>query len=152
MEKENLKKTGIIYFTASILLLAIMFVNVRIAMAGDVSFKSMFASSYSGEDGGEGGEGGESGEGGEGDGEGTTPEEKCHNKGGIYNAFLQCADGGVTNVTCTINGELSIWGITIFKASYTKGNSYPVRWERWACITGNGNCCIKSEQGVKIPE
>lgn len=151
MEKENLKKTGIIYFTASILLLAIMFVNVRIAMAGDVSFKSMFASSYSGEGGGEGGEGGgESGESGEG-GEGNTPEEKCHNRGGAYNTYLKCVDGGIAqNVQCTISGELSIIGAGTIKGSYSKGSKYTIAWSRYACEEGRGNCCIVKEQGVKV--
>jgi hypothetical protein len=78
-------------------------------------------------------------------------ESECQNESGYWNMALVCADGGVHNVECTIKGELRIWDITIFSASYTKGSSYPIVWERWQCQASAGNCCIASKQGVKIP-
>lgn len=79
-------------------------------------------------------------------------ETMCKNSGGYWNMALVCDGGGVNSVQCTISGQLTVAGYTVVNASATKGKTYNVTWERWACTSTPGakNCCISSNQGVKI--
>jgi hypothetical protein len=82
-------------------------------------------------------------------GAGINDENTCRTNGGYWNMALICAGGGVNSVLCTVSGELTILGFTI-KGNFSKGKTYNVTWERWACTNSTGNCCIASSQGVQI--
>ncbi|MDR1737744.1 MAG: NVEALA domain-containing protein [Candidatus Symbiothrix sp.] len=79
-----------------------------------------------------------------------TGQTECQQNCGYWNMALVCADGGVESVTCTVKGELTVWNIKIVSASFEKGNSYSVAWERWECQNSTGNCCPYNEQGVRV--
>ncbi|MCL2691966.1 MAG: carbohydrate-binding module family 14 protein [Rikenellaceae bacterium] len=68
----------------------------------------------------------------------------------IKDAFLKCEAGGVETLVSSSSGEISFLGITIKVSG--KGKMYVIAWERWACVSGPGNTCKISEQGVKIIE
>ena len=36
----------------------------------------------------------------------------------------------------------------LFKVSYKKGEKYELAWERWACTTSTGNCCLSDAKGM----
>ena len=67
---------------------------------------------------------------------------------GTWHWFVM--EGGGNSVQCTISGQLTVAGYTILNASYSKGNTYNVTWERWECTNSAGNCCIASSQGVRV--
>ena len=79
----------------------------------------------------------------------ASTQEECFQKGGYWNELLANEDGGVTQQTCTVSGEITFLGTSI-KGSYTKGNSYTLVWARFACRRSDGNCCDGSRQGVHI--
>lgn len=79
----------------------------------------------------------------------ASTEEECRQKNGYWNELLDCADGGVSSQTCTIEGEITLLGVTV-KGSYTKGNSYTLTWARFACRSSNGNCCNGNAQGIYV--
>ena len=79
-----------------------------------------------------------------------TDERECHNKNGYWNMALICTDSGIEKLTCERTGELTLWGFTVFKVSYKKGEKYELAWERWACTTSTGNCCLSDKQGLRV--
>lgn len=79
---------------------------------------------------------------------GTEVERQlCLSDGGYWNMASVCADGGIIQITCEIEGELSAFGFTI-SGAYKKGNTYYGYWERWMCTNSTGNCCKK--QGIEV--
>ena len=64
--------------------------------------------------------------------------------------YLKCADAGIEKVECKENGKLTILGIPLYDYSYVSGEVYSIGWERWACETSDGNCCIENQQGLRI--
>lgn len=127
--------------------------NVRQAMAYNNPFKiSFFSTDESGE--GESGEGSdENGEGENGEsGEGSF-EDRCKNAGYLYNYALLCEESKLVTQKCSIDGELTVWGKTIFSFSYKKGKEYSVFVDIFKCFDDNkGNCCNSSNQGAWIGE
>ncbi len=93
-----------------------------------------------------------SGSGGDSSGAGIATEEECRNKNGYWNMALVLQSSGVTPISCDIDGKLVIMGLTIFNASYKQGNTYYIAWESFTCTNSTGNCCIASQQGLKIIE
>lgn len=79
-----------------------------------------------------------------------TNDEECHKKNGYWNMALVCTGSGVEKQTCEKAGELTVWGFTLFKGSYKKGEEYKVSWSRWSCTTSTGNCCLSDKQGLRI--
>ena len=75
------------------------------------------------------------------------PEERaaCVSSDGNWNMASVCEAGEISEVTCTVSGEVSICGI-IIKGSYTKGKTYSIAWARYKCEASQGNCCKK--QGI----
>ena len=71
-------------------------------------------------------------------------------KNGYWNMALICTDSGIEKLTCERTGELTLWGFTVFKVSYKKGEKYELAWERWACTTSTGNCCLSDKQGLRV--
>ena len=82
--------------------------------------------------------------------DGESGERECHNKNGYWNMALICTDSGIEKLTCERTGELTLWGFTVFKVSYKKGEKYELAWERWACTTSTGNCCLSDKQGLRV--
>lgn len=70
------------------------------------------------------------------------PKEACLSEGGNWNEASHCTGTGFENSTCTISGEISLFGVTI-KGSYSKGKSYKIPWARYSCAQSAGNCCKK---------
>ena len=54
----------------------------------------------------------------------------------------QCVESGFESVTCTIKGEITVFGVAL-KGEYSKGSTYRIAWARYQCVTSNGNCCKK---------
>lgn len=79
----------------------------------------------------------------------ASTKEECFQKNGYWNELLDCADGGVTTQTCTITGQITLFGVTI-QGSYTKGNAYTLVWARYACRQSDGNCCNGNAQGIYV--
>lgn len=77
-------------------------------------------------------------------GEENYPQErtKCLEEGGFWNMASVCADAKIEMVTCTISGEITLFGVTL-KGSYTKGRKYSIPWARYTCTSSIGNCCKK---------
>lgn len=136
-------RKNLFYVVTSLCLITLTIVNIQLAIAKDVSFNSSMFS----RDNGEGG----NGENGSGEtGSECSTETDCRNKGYVWGAYLKCSDGKVETYSCEVSGELKIWSWTIFNASYKKGSSYRVGWERWACEPLTGNCCNPNAQGVRV--
>lgn len=140
-------KKKMVYVAAALIIGAVTVFNVKTVLDAnrnyDLAITSIDALSENGE--------GESGGGGESDtGANIKNENDCHDKNGYWNMALQCAGSGITTQVCEKSGEITVWGVTIFKYSYKKGKSYDIAWERWACITSQGNCCLSDKQGLRI--
>lgn len=71
----------------------------------------------------------------------------CQAHMGVWGMFSKNVDGGTNSVTCEIEGEVSVAGVSI-KGSYRKGKSYTISWSRYSCEKAEGNCCVI--QGVII--
>lgn len=142
-------KKKMVYVAAALIIGAVTVFNVKTVLDAnrnyDLAITSIDALSEDGE--------GESDGGGESDtGANIKDESECHNKNGYWNMALQCAASGTTTQVCEKSGEITVWGITILKYSYKNGESYDIPWERWACITSQGNCCLSEKQGLRIKD
>lgn len=153
-------KKKMIYVVATLMLVAVSVVNVKTVLDAnrsyDLTMTSIDALSENGDGEGGGGDGSGENDGGGGNngesdtGANITDAKKCHDKNGYWDMALQCTDSGFVKETCTTSGQLTVWGITIFNYSYSKGKEYEVAWERWACISSTGNCCLSDKQGLRI--
>ncbi len=72
-------------------------------------------------------------------------KRNCYISGIAWNMASVCVDSGFETTTCTITGEVSLFGVTV-KGSYSKGQVTRVPWARYSCQTSNGNCCM--QQGL----
>lgn len=68
--------------------------------------------------------------------------ESCYNNGGTWNESSHCEASDFEDFTCTVSGEVSLFGVTI-KGSYTKGKTYKLAWARYSCVESKMNCCTK---------
>lgn len=78
-----------------------------------------------------------------------TNGEDCHKNGGYWDMALVCAGSGVETVRCEVSGSISLFGSSI-SGNFKKGKPYTLSWERWSCTTAVGNCCIVSQQGLRV--
>lgn len=76
------------------------------------------------------------------DGETFSSKELCIAMGGNWNEASHCTASGFEDSTCTISGEISLFGVTL-KGSYSKGKKYKIAWDRYSCSESAGNCCTK---------
>ena len=146
-------KKKMIYVVAALVLGAVTVFNVKTVLEAnhvyDLTKTSIDALSEN-SDGESGESGGSTGDGESDTGANITDERECHNKNGYWNMALICTDSGIEKLTCERTGELTLWGFTVFKVSYKKGEKYELAWERWACTTSTGNCCLSDKQGLRV--
>ena len=76
-------------------------------------------------------------------------EAECHRENGNFGMATVCADSGFETAKCKVEGEISIFGVTI-SGSYESGRTYSVPWARYTCIVSHRNCCKK--QGLYTGE
>lgn len=62
----------------------------------------------------------------------------CQAHMGVWGMFSKNVDGGTNSVTCEIEGEVSVAGVSI-KGSYRKGKSYTISWSRYSCEKAEGS-------------
>lgn len=76
-------------------------------------------------------------------------EAECHRANGNFGMASVCQDSGFETAKCKVEGEISIFGVTI-SGSYESGRRYRIPWARYTCVDSNRNCCIK--QGLYTGE
>lgn len=52
-------------------------------------------------------------------------------------------------VPCTVNGEITILGVSV-KGSYQRGNEYYIKWELWSCELLTNGQCYGDMQGIGV--
>ncbi len=77
-------------------------------------------------------------------------QKSCLDRGGNWNMASICKDGGIVEVVCQVDGQISLLGITLSSTVYLKGHKYPITWALYTCIAHDGNCC--ETQGMFINE
>lgn len=82
-------------------------------------------------------------------GAGISNASDCHKAFGYWDMALICDGSGIETTQCQIDGEITLFGFTV-SGSYKKGKPYKIAWERWACRSATGNCCMADQQGLRV--
>jgi hypothetical protein len=76
-------------------------------------------------------------------------QEQCATHQGYWNMALIAKECGVETVTCGITGEISLLGVKL-AGSFIKRKPYVIYWDLFACTQATGNCCMASNQGIRL--
>lgn len=77
------------------------------------------------------------------------PAVGCIAEGGNVDMASVCQAGDIVQVTCEIEGKITVFGVTI-EGAYKQGTIEYIAWARYACVASTGNCCKK--QGIYMGE
>lgn len=147
LKKESMKKK-IVFIAVTLVISSVAVLNVKTVLDANNSYDLTLASI---EAMGENSEGGGSDSGDEYDpsGGGIDTQEACRKMKGYWNMALVITQSGQSETKCEVDGKLSLFGVEV-SFSCKKGKTYIVLWSTYACTNSLGNCCIPSEQGVKV--
>lgn len=141
-------KKKIMFIAVVLVISSVAALNVKTVLAANNSYDLTLASI---EAMGENSEGGGSDGGDEYDpsGGGIDTQEVCRKKNGYWNMALVISQTGQSETKCEVDGKLSLFGVEV-SFSCKKGKSYVILWSSYTCTNSTGNCCIPSQQGVKV--